>query len=57
MSKSMSREKTHPVGQTKWDEAIQDAKVKIAQLKRSITIFKSNIKGKVPWPGDSATHN
>jgi hypothetical protein len=36
----------------KWDEAIDDAKKKIAGLKMSISIFELRKAAGEPWPGD-----
>jgi hypothetical protein len=57
MSKVMSTKKTHPVRHNKWSEAIKDAELKIAQLQRSIIIFKTNAKNGAPFPGELPTQN
>jgi len=36
-----------------WGFAIADAEERIAQLRRSIEMFKHNEKAGVPWPGES----
>jgi hypothetical protein len=41
---------------TKWDEAIADARKKIAGLKSSIAFFRRQRKVGEPWPG-AATRN
>jgi hypothetical protein len=42
---------------TKWDEAIADAKRKIADLKSSIAYFRQRRKAGDQWPVESATQN
>ncbi len=39
--------------QTKWDEAIADAKKKIKGLEFSIQIFRKRKRAGEPWPGES----
>ena len=38
-----------------WELAIADAEERIAQLKRSVEMFKHNLKAGVPWPDESST--
>jgi hypothetical protein len=35
----------------RWDETIQDAKEKIAALRRSIVVFEARKAAGEPWPG------
>jgi len=39
----------------KWDEAIADAKKKIASLRMTISVFELRKAAGDPWPGDKET--
>lgn len=42
---------------TKWDEAITDAKLKVASLRKTIEVYQVRRDAGDPWPGESATRN
>jgi len=41
----------------KWDEAIVDAKGKIARLRKAILVFEARKAAGDRWPGELATRN
>lgn len=57
LKKAKNGTKETPCMPGSWEMSIADAQERIAQLTRSIEMFKHNIKAGVPFPENRATQN